>query len=83
MTHPRPHTAPELTASGARWIKSSYSDGAGNNCVEIADLTATSYGGMAVRDSKRPESGALLFSIQSFNAFLHFLPAPPRTGLNG
>ena len=33
-----------------RWTKSSYSEAAGNACVEVA----TSRDGIAVRDSKRP-----------------------------
>lgn len=43
MTHTRTHMAPELTGAGARWFKSSYSDGAYNNCVEVADLAETAY----------------------------------------
>jgi hypothetical protein len=71
MTHPRPHTAPELTAAGARWIKSSYSDGAGNNCVEIADLTATRYSRVAIRDSKRLDGPVLLLSSNTFETLIH------------
>lgn len=36
--------------SPLKWIKSSYSEASGNNCVEIAPVGA----GVAVRDSKRP-----------------------------
>jgi len=36
MTHTRTPTAPELTGAGARWFKSSHSDGAGNNCSDAA-----------------------------------------------
>ncbi|MFI5800982.1 DUF397 domain-containing protein [Streptomyces sp. NPDC051677] len=70
MTQNRTHTARELTGAGAPWFKSSYSDGAGNNCVEIADLTGTLYAGVAIRDSKRPEEAALLFEPTSFSAFI-------------
>ncbi|MET8248310.1 DUF397 domain-containing protein [Streptomyces sp. NPDC005202] len=63
--------APELTDAGARWFKSSYSDGAGNNCVEIADLTDTTYAGVAIRDSKAPQGPALLVDGASFAAFVH------------
>ncbi|MDG9711598.1 DUF397 domain-containing protein [Streptomyces sp. DH10] len=53
-----------------RWTKSSYSEAAGNACVEIA----TSRDGIAVRDSKRPATvfvtgsasfGALIESLRS------------------
>ena len=40
----------------ARWRKSSYS-GSGNNCVEVAQAGGTS----AVRDSKDPDGGHLVF----------------------
>ena len=70
MTHPRTHTAPELTAAGARWRKSSYSDGAGNNCVEAADLTGTRYNAIAIRDSKQPEGPALLIPALAFTALV-------------
>ncbi|GAB2500745.1 DUF397 domain-containing protein [Nocardiopsis aegyptia] len=46
--------------------KSSYS-GAGENCVEVADLPC----GAAVRDSKAPERGHLPFPAAEWDAFLH------------
>ncbi|MDA8369215.1 MAG: DUF397 domain-containing protein [Nocardiopsaceae bacterium] len=49
------------------WRRSSYSGGAGGNCVEVADLPA---GRRAVRDSKRPEEGFLLFSPEEWAAFV-------------
>ena len=50
--------------SDMRWKKSSRS-GAGNNCVEVADLD----GGHAVRDSKNPTSPALMFTATEWAAF--------------
>ena len=70
MTHTRTHMAPEFTGAGARWFQSSYSDGAGNNCVAVADLTSTAYAGVAVRDSKVPEGPALLVGPDSFAMFI-------------
>ncbi|WP_328769417.1 DUF397 domain-containing protein [Streptomyces sp. NBC_00286] len=70
MTHTRTHMAPELTGAGARWFKSSYSDGAGNNCVEVADLAETAYAGIAIRDSKVSEGAVLLVGRASFVAFV-------------
>jgi len=49
----------------AQWQKSSYS-GAGNACVEIADLHE---GGRAVRDSKNPTGPTLMFTAAGWIAF--------------
>ena len=51
--------------SDVRWSKSSWS-GAGNNCIEVADLDG---GARAVRDSKNPDGGHLMFSAASWAAF--------------
>lgn len=51
--------------SAATWHKSSYS-GPENNCVETAVLP----NGIAVRDSKHPEGGALRFSAAAWSDFL-------------
>jgi hypothetical protein len=51
--------------SDMRWKKSSRS-GAGNNCVEVADLPAD---GHAVRDSKNPTGPALMFPAAVWAAF--------------
>lgn len=60
------YTAPDLTAAGAVWRKSSYSDGAGNNCIEAATFP----GVVGVRDSKKPEGSALVFPRSSWAAFV-------------
>jgi hypothetical protein len=49
----------------AVWRKASASGGEGN-CVEVADLPG---GGKAVRDSKRPELGALRYTAAEWAAF--------------
>jgi Domain of unknown function (DUF397) len=51
--------------SGATWRKASAS-GPENNCVEVADLPG---GAKAVRDSKRPEAGALRYTADEWAAF--------------
>jgi len=66
MTVQRTHTAPELSAAGAAWFKSSYSDGAGNNCIEAAVFPAV----IGVRDSKAPEGAALVFPHSSWMTFV-------------
>jgi hypothetical protein len=58
-------TAHEL--STATWRKSSYSDGQGGSCVEVAD----GFGGiMPVRDSKAPDGPTLLFPTGSWTSFV-------------
>lgn len=48
------------------WRTSSYSSGQGGNCVEIADLPN---GARAVRDSKNPDGGHLMFTASEWSAF--------------
>ncbi|SCF57786.1 DUF397 domain-containing protein [Streptomyces sp. Ncost-T10-10d] len=38
--------------SGLHWLKSSFSDAGGNNCVEVAAAEGTD---IAIRESARPE----------------------------
>jgi hypothetical protein len=51
-------------AGSCGWRKSSYSGG-GNNCVEVAACAA----GVAVRDSKNPGGGELVFGASAWAAF--------------
>ncbi|MFD3806528.1 DUF397 domain-containing protein [Streptomyces sp. NPDC058619] len=51
---------------GARWRRSSRSTGM-NNCVEAAALTG---GLLAVRDSKRADGPAVLFTGPAWSGFL-------------
>lgn len=53
--------------SNATWRKSSYSGGNGGNCVEVAVLPDSS---RAVRDSKDPDGGALVFGTGEWMAFI-------------
>ncbi|MFJ3189416.1 DUF397 domain-containing protein [Streptomyces halstedii] len=57
-------TIPATTA----WHKSSYSDGGGTNCLEVA-------GGFAdvvpVRDSKNPAGPILIVANHAWTAFVH------------
>ena len=50
--------------AGIWWRKSSYSGG-DNNCVEVGTTGA----GIAVRDSKNPDSDALAFAAGTWRAF--------------
>lgn len=56
----------KVDLSTAQWRKSSYSSGAGGNCVEIATNLP---GLVAVRDSKNPAGHALLFAPAQWRAF--------------
>jgi hypothetical protein len=56
-----------MTDSGnGLWHKSSYSNGSGGNCVEVAAATDE----IRVRDSKNPEGDALVFSATAWAAFI-------------
>ncbi|MFI0735261.1 DUF397 domain-containing protein [Streptomyces sp. NPDC021225] len=64
-------TTPDL--STAAWRKSSYSNNDGGICVEVADNLP---GLIPVRDSKNPDSPALIFPSRSWAAFITTLKAP-------
>ncbi|MGW1870395.1 DUF397 domain-containing protein [Streptomyces mauvecolor] len=63
-------TAYDLAPEGT-WRKSSYSDGAANNCVEVAELSA----GVGVRDSKVPSGPAFKVGAAAFAAFVEYTKA--------
>ncbi|MFJ6214183.1 DUF397 domain-containing protein [Streptomyces sp. NPDC092296] len=56
----------------AQWRKSSYSNGGGGNCIEIAEQYP---GTVPVRDSKDPEGPALVFSATAFSDFVRAVTA--------
>ncbi|QHF92791.1 DUF397 domain-containing protein [Streptomyces sp. NHF165] len=53
-----------------QWIKSSYSDGTGGQCVEWAPGLVCVVGVVPVRDSKDGERGTLGFSTGAWAAFV-------------
>ncbi|MEO3977179.1 DUF397 domain-containing protein [Streptomyces sp. CAU 1734] len=55
------------------WRKSSYSNGDGGYCIEVADGLP---GVLPVRDSKNPQGPALIFTRSAWSAFI----APLRAG---
>lgn len=65
-----------LDLSRAIWVKSSYSNGNGGQCVEFAPGIATTAGVVPVRDSKNPAGPALVFSHYAWGLFT----AAVRTG---
>jgi hypothetical protein len=58
---------------GAQWRKSSRS-GAGNDCVELV----VGGSGAAVRDSKSPGTGHLIFTETGWQGFLGFVKEEPH-----
>jgi hypothetical protein len=54
--------------TNAEWRKSTYSGSNGGNCVEVA---ANLPGVVAVRDSKDPDGGALVFATREWRAFIN------------
>ncbi|MEV4333210.1 DUF397 domain-containing protein [Streptomyces sp. NPDC049597] len=60
-------SSPEYDLTTAVWLKSSYSDGSGGNCVEVA----TAHPGIVpVRDSKNPDGPRLVFPAAAWSAFV-------------
>ncbi|MEV1024371.1 DUF397 domain-containing protein [Streptomyces sp. NPDC050264] len=51
----------------ALWFKSSYSNGDGGNCVEVAEGTP---GIVPVRDSKNPAGGIIVVADTTWSAFI-------------
>ena len=56
----------DVNLTGATWRKSTYSNGTGGDCVEIADMPG---GGHALRDSKNPDGPKLIFTPDEWRAF--------------
>jgi hypothetical protein len=56
-----------MDLSGARWRKSTRSNGSGGACVEVADNLA---GLVVVRDSKDPGGPVLAFGPDAWRAFV-------------
>ena len=56
----------EPDLSTAKWKRASKCDNSGGNCVEVAQVA----GQWAVRDSKDPSGGALLFAPDEWRTFL-------------
>ncbi|GHE67623.1 hypothetical protein GCM10014715_21690 [Streptomyces spiralis] len=57
----------EYDLTHARWRKSTYSDGNGGDCVEVADGVP---GVVPVRDSKVPDGAVLVVRAGAWAAFV-------------
>jgi hypothetical protein len=65
-------TSNRIDLSTAVWRKSSYSNGSGGDCVEVAYNLP---GAVPVRDSKNTKGPALVFPHQAWAVFLESLRA--------
>lgn len=63
--------------SNASWRKSTYSNGQGGDCVEVADNIP---GLTPVRDSKNPTGPVLVFPAGAWAAFVAEMKGPRRSG---
>lgn len=62
------------TIDSLNWIKSSYSDGEGGECVEWAPSYASTTGVVPVRDSKWADGPALMVSAGAFAGLVTMAP---------
>ncbi|MFF3709174.1 DUF397 domain-containing protein [Streptomyces phaeochromogenes] len=62
--------SPDYDLSTTTWHKSSYSDGSGGNCLEVAPGHPTH---VPVRDSKNPLGPKLAFRAETWAAFVENL----------
>ncbi|RPK40758.1 DUF397 domain-containing protein [Streptomyces sp. ADI93-02] len=69
---------PALDLSAATWRKSSYSDGGGTNCVEVADAFP---GLVPVRDSKVPAGPTLIVAAPAWAAFVAHVAHPTASSV--
>ncbi|MEV3949645.1 DUF397 domain-containing protein [Streptomyces halstedii] len=62
-----------MSTTEPHWVKSSYSGGGGDNCVEVAAMPTAVH----VRDSKDPAAGSLTASYEAWTAFADHVGATP------
>ncbi|MGW7063754.1 DUF397 domain-containing protein [Streptomyces sp. NPDC054904] len=58
----------EFDPSAATWQKSTYSDGSGGNCLEVATPSGSDL--VPVRDSKQPEGPHVVFHARAWATFV-------------
>jgi hypothetical protein len=62
----------DVDLSGATWRKSTYSNGTGGNCLEVAGLPG---GAHAIRDSKDPDGGVIILGRDGWASFIQGIKA--------
>ncbi|UNZ19639.1 DUF397 domain-containing protein [Streptomyces sp. 891-h] len=70
--------APRSWDPEAQWIKSSYSDGQGGNCVEWAPALVCGDGVVPVRDSKDTTRAPLSLSSAAWRMFTEGVKRTPQ-----
>jgi hypothetical protein len=63
----------DLDLTAVEWVRSSYSDGSGGQCVEFSRTFAQTHGAVPVRDSKNPQGPALIFPSGGWSLFVSAL----------
>ncbi|RDG36410.1 DUF397 domain-containing protein [Streptomyces corynorhini] len=58
------------------WVKSSYSNQDGGNCVEWSPAHAAAHGTVPVRDSKRPHGPVLLLAPAAWTGLVDLARSP-------
>ncbi|MEU3917130.1 DUF397 domain-containing protein [Streptomyces sp. NPDC029004] len=62
----------KIDPTGAEWVKSSYSDGQGGQCIEWSPAFAEVHGVVPVRDSKDKTGPVLLLSPEGWAGLVEF-----------
>ncbi|RNG22410.1 DUF397 domain-containing protein [Streptomyces botrytidirepellens] len=60
----------DLDLATDEWVKSSYSDANGGQCVEVSRTFTRTHGAVPVRDSKNPHGPALIFPAEGWSSFV-------------
>lgn len=63
----------DLDLTAAEWVRSSYSDANGGQCVEVSRTFTHTHSAVPIRDSKNPHGPALIFSAQGWSSFVSAL----------
>ncbi|MER6047475.1 DUF397 domain-containing protein [Streptomyces sp. NPDC001793] len=61
---------PDLDLAVATWVKSSYSDGSGGDCLEFCPAQARTHGVVPIRDSKAPDGPPIIMSVNGWSSFI-------------
>ncbi|MGW5447486.1 DUF397 domain-containing protein [Streptomyces asiaticus] len=63
----------DLDLTTAEWVRSSYSDANGGQCVEFSRTFAQTHDTIPVRDSKNPDGPTLIVSAAGWSSFISTL----------
>ena len=60
----------DLDLVSVEWVKSSYSDANGGNCIEFSRARCTAHGLVPIRDSKVPDGDVITVPAAGWSSFL-------------